>query len=171
MTASIRCGSSTRSLKVPWMSLPCYSLIWKVSLFIHTMYGQFQARSGSLQVRASASLVSRSSLTAGLNFAVWIQGAIASEPTLDWNRQPVFLIDSRTRSGSSGSPVIAYRPGVRLYEDGRTVIGGTESRFLGVYSGRVNADSDLGMVWKASAVREIIEGERRPPRDLDAPEH
>jgi hypothetical protein len=29
--------------------------------------------------------------------------------------------------------------------------------FLGVYSGRINAESDLGIVWKAQVVREIIE--------------
>ncbi len=110
------------------------------------------------------------SLTAGLNFAVWIQGAIASEPTLDWNRQPVFLVDSRTRPGSSGSPVIAYRPGVRQYEDGRIVTGDTELRFLGVYSGRVSSDSDLGLVWKEHVVREIIDGGVHPARDLDAPD-
>ncbi|ALN80403.1 hypothetical protein LA76x_2270 [Lysobacter antibioticus] len=30
------------------------------------------------------------------------------------------------------------------------------TRFLGVYSGRINAQSDLGFVWKASAVAELI---------------
>jgi hypothetical protein len=30
--------------------------------------------------------------------------------------------------------------------------------FVGVYSGRINEQSDLGLVWKAAAVREIVEG-------------
>jgi hypothetical protein len=30
--------------------------------------------------------------------------------------------------------------------------------FHGVYSGRINEESDLGFVWKASALREIIDG-------------
>jgi hypothetical protein len=36
--------------------------------------------------------------------------------------------------------------------------------FLGVYSGRINEESDLGYVWKASALRELIEaGVRADP--------
>lgn len=35
--------------------------------------------------------------------------------------------------------------------------GGTVEEFVGVYSGRINAESDLGQVWKALAVREILE--------------
>jgi hypothetical protein len=29
-------------------------------------------------------------------------------------------------------------------------------RLLGVYSGRINEQSDLGMVWKLSAIRELV---------------
>ncbi len=31
-----------------------------------------------------------------------------------------------------------------------------EKYFLGIYSGRVNADSDLGFVWKSSSIEELI---------------
>jgi hypothetical protein len=31
------------------------------------------------------------------------------------------------------------------------------TRFLGIYSGRINKDSDIGIVWKAEAIRELIE--------------
>ena len=43
-------------------------------------------------------------------------------------------------------------------EDG-SAAGGPEirSRFLGVYSGRINAESDIGVVWKASAIAELLD--------------
>jgi len=46
-------------------------------------------------------------LTAGGYFGVWVQGTVASEPGIDLNGLPLLLIDSRTRLGQSGWPVIA----------------------------------------------------------------
>jgi hypothetical protein len=73
------------------------------------------------------------------------------------------MIDSRTRPGSSGSPVIAYRPGRMVaLEDGSTAMfGGAVWRLLGVYSGRITAEADLGFVWKTRVISEIIEGGQR----------
>lgn len=73
-------------------------------------------------------------------FGIWISGAIASEPLLDYDRLPVFLVDARTRPGQSGSPVLSE-----------------QLVFQGVYSGRIHKDSDLGMVWKESVVWELVE--------------
>jgi hypothetical protein len=39
--------------------------------------------------------------------------------------------------------------------------GGTPTRSLGVYSGRINAQSDLGFVWRVQAIREIVEADAR----------
>jgi hypothetical protein len=36
--------------------------------------------------------------------------------------------------------------------------GGELVRLVGVYSGRINAQSDLGFVWKAPVIRAIIAG-------------
>jgi hypothetical protein len=36
--------------------------------------------------------------------------------------------------------------------------GGPYEEFLGVYSGRISEESDLGFVWKSSALREVIGG-------------
>lgn len=73
---------------------------------------------------------------------------------------PVFLIDCRTRPGQSGSAVIAFRPGgYRRHHEGRVSTSlSTETawEFLGIYSSRVNADSDLGKVWHVSAVEEVL---------------
>lgn len=90
---------------------------------------------------------------------VWVQGAIATEPTVDWDGLPRFLIDSRTRQGQSGSPVVLYREaGITTDEDGKHfIVPGPHERFIGVYSGRVSPDSDIGIVWKARVVREIVE--------------
>jgi hypothetical protein len=44
-----------------------------------------------------------------------------------------------------------------LLEDGSMISDGLPRfRLLGVYSGRINPESDIGMVWKTSAVREIL---------------
>ena len=98
-------------------------------------------------------------LRGGGSFAVWATGFIASEPSVDFNGRPVFLIDRRTREGQSGSAVIAYRSAGVVAEKIGTLTVHEEpvTRFLGIYSGRINKDSDIGMVWKAEAIRELIE--------------
>lgn len=88
---------------------------------------------------------------------VWATGFIASEPTIDVDGLPMFLIDCRTRPGQSGSPVIAFRSGSATHSGGAFSVGsGPTARFLGIYSGRVHKDSDLGKVWKASAIAELV---------------
>ena len=110
-----------------------------------------------------------SSETRGGGLPVYKRGCIASDPIVDFRRLPCVLIDCRTTSAMSGSPVIASRSGIFM-PDGRmsanTVIG-TVSKFLGVYSGRlvgmestrarVDEVSEIGMVWKASALEAITE--------------
>lgn len=96
-------------------------------------------------------------LTAGGSFAIWATGFVASDPALDYDNLPVFLIDCRSRKGQSGSAVIAYRAGGAVSMDKVYAIGeGPMTRFLGIYSGRVNEESDLGLVWKETAIQELI---------------
>lgn len=89
---------------------------------------------------------------------IWVTGFLASELSECYQGLPVHLIDSRTRPGQSGSPVFVYRSGgaVPTKPGAVTVFNGPVTKFLGVYSGRINKDSDLGMVWKASALAELI---------------
>ena len=90
-------------------------------------------------------------------FPIWATGFIASDPVFDYDQLPVMLIDCRSRKGQSGSPVVAYRhTDVIPTADGRLVSAYGICRFLGVYSGRINAESDLGMVWKPSAILELL---------------
>lgn len=91
--------------------------------------------------------------------AIWATGFIATEPSVDHDGLPMMLIDCRSRQGQSGSPVIAYRPsGFVPTEDGNSsVFMEPVYRFLGIYSGRINKESDLGKVWKASAIAELVD--------------
>jgi hypothetical protein len=98
-------------------------------------------------------------ITAGGAFGVWATGFLASEPDVDYNALPVVLIDCRSRQGQSGSPVIAYRSGgmVAMADGGSAAFDGPVWKFLGIYSGRINAQSDLGIVWKASAIEQLLQ--------------
>lgn len=95
---------------------------------------------------------------AGGSLAVWATGFLASEPEINYNELPIFLIDCRSRQGQSGSAVISYRGGgmVGMSDGGAAVFSGPVFRFLGIYSGRINTESDLGIVWKAAAVQELL---------------
>jgi hypothetical protein len=96
---------------------------------------------------------------AGGSLAVWATGFLASEPAINFRNLPLMLIDCRTRPGQSGSAVLAYRNGGAVaMEDGNTAITvGPSQRFMGCYSGRINKESDLGLVWKTSAVQEVVD--------------
>lgn len=97
-------------------------------------------------------------ITAGGAFGVWATGFLASEPDVNFNNLPVVLIDCRSRQGQSGSPVLAYRSGgsVAMKDGSSAIFSGPVERFIGVYSGRINSESDLGIVWKASAIAELL---------------
>ncbi|NJL20550.1 MAG: trypsin-like peptidase domain-containing protein [Leptolyngbyaceae cyanobacterium SM1_3_5] len=104
-------------------------------------------------------------MSGGAKFPVWKRGSIASEPEIDVDNLPKILIDTATREGMSGSPVylcqIGYFQSEEKYDEGgyqRCL--GEGRRFLGVYSGRIGDDNfqaQLGIVWKASVIEEIIQ--------------
>ncbi len=102
---------------------------------------------------------------------VWKRASIASEPELDVDDKPIMLIDTATREGMSGSPVIAVSrsSGFRRDETG-TVHPVDRARRLGVYSGRVGSENlsemQLGICWKASLIDEIIDGEKAARLEL-----
>jgi hypothetical protein len=65
--------------------------------------------------------------------AVWKRGSIASELSLPIRERPCFLVDTATRDGMSGAPVIAISWGSYHTTQGRQIISsGRFSRFLGV---------------------------------------
>jgi hypothetical protein len=106
-------------------------------------------------------------LDGGGNFPIWKRASVASEPGLQIGGLPKTLIDTATRPGMSGSPVIAVRRGLIRARgsvpgqfNAKDMIGQAEA-FLGVYSGRVDDDplgAHIGIVWKAHVVDEIVQG-------------
>lgn len=101
-------------------------------------------------------------LDGGPKLPIWKRASIATEPHYDLEHLPKILIDTATREGMSGAPVIAVQRGLiqpRGAKSPAENIFGTVESFLGVYSGRVGDDglgAQLGIVWKASAVDEIV---------------
>lgn len=96
----------------------------------------------------------------GEGMGIWVRGFIASEPDLHHKNLPRFLIDSRTRQGQSGSPVVYTNYGLPIEDrhTGKLSWGNMiPGRLVGVYSGRINAESDLGFVWNLDAIRDTIE--------------
>jgi len=90
-------------------------------------------------------------------FPIWITGHLASDLELNYDGKPVCLIDANTTKGMSGSPVVARRVGP--YRSSRAMLDfgdGSATRFLGVYSGRIDERTSVGMVWKPHLIAEIL---------------
>lgn len=92
------------------------------------------------------------------HFPIWVSGYIASEPNIDYKDSPLFLIDCRTRQGQSGSPVIfRFQKGDKVEHKGNVYQARKEvTHLLGIYSGRINNESDIGRVWKTQVLLEIL---------------
>jgi len=104
-------------------------------------------------------------LTAGAQFPIWMRGTVASEPEVNYDGKPIFLIDARTREGQSGSPVLYYSDKAFRGLDGNTYMGsGMVTQLLGVYSGRIDNRSDIGRVIKTKVIHEILTAQK-PGRD------
>ncbi len=99
-------------------------------------------------------------------FPIWKRASVASEPCIDVDGLPKMLVDTSSRSGMSGSPVMLYeKRAMGITDKASDQPGAKFSRFLmklvGVYSGRIGVDDEnikaqLGVVWKSSVIDEII---------------
>ncbi|WP_299655208.1 serine protease [uncultured Tateyamaria sp.] len=97
---------------------------------------------------------------------IWKRATVASEPEIDVDGLPKMLVDTATYRGMSGAPVI------RRVSNGPTKGGDwvhtmEKVELLGVYSGRLTfgtdkrlsaQESQLGVVWKTRALRDIALG-------------
>lgn len=94
---------------------------------------------------------------AGGYFPIWKTGHIASDFDATTNGR-FFFIDASTRIGMSGAPVV-FRPlGPYLSRSGQVLTGdGTKSIFMGIYSGRLHPESDIGIVWRPNILREVLD--------------
>jgi hypothetical protein len=97
---------------------------------------------------------------------IWKRASLASEPDIDVDQLPKMLIDTATRPGLSGSPVIMQRVGIHGVTGGvitdDTIIGRIR-KFVGIYSGRIGDGefkAQLGIVWKARVISEIVGAKR-----------
>ncbi|MGA2990675.1 MAG: serine protease [Candidatus Korobacteraceae bacterium] len=93
-----------------------------------------------------------------LGLPIWKTGSIASDPDIDYDNLPEFLVDATVRPGMSGSPVYARRIGSYMDENGNTnIITGSADRFVGIFAGVIDQYSEVGRVWKASAILDIYD--------------
>lgn len=100
---------------------------------------------------------------------VWKTGNVASEPQVDFQGKPAFLVDVSAFPGMSGSPVLAVANGV--YENDREVfVSGRVTRLLGVFSampvmrsdtpGLADTSLQLGYVWKSALIADLARAYR-----------
>ncbi|MFT4117913.1 hypothetical protein [Bradyrhizobium sp.] len=101
-------------------------------------------------------------------FSIWKRGSIASDPDVPVDGYPKFLVDMAGRGGLSGAPVFRVRQGTIMEPTatGQTVGFGEKTEFVGLYSGRAvdqlppslrtGESSDLGFVWRADVVLEML---------------
>ena len=93
---------------------------------------------------------------------VWKTGTVASDLDINIDGKPIFLVDTTSRPGMSGSPVYAVRTGAYRSSSGalKMAMGvapvAPMKRFLGVYSEQIQA-AELGGVWKAEAVMALYD--------------
>lgn len=98
-----------------------------------------------------------------IGLPIWKQGTFATEPSLSPKFERCILVDSASRPGMSGSPVIQREFGHIQTADGQigTVKDGDGAgSIVGIYTGRLATndtnDPQLGIVWPISLVEEIV---------------
>jgi trypsin-like peptidase len=74
---------------------------------------------------------------------VWKRGSIASEPDLVPHVEKYLLVDTASRPGMSGSPVILRSYGTHVSRGGVSLTLGAANKFIGVYSGRLHTQDPL----------------------------
>lgn len=88
---------------------------------------------------------------------IWKTGHIASDPDIEYQGKPAFLVDATTRGGMSGSPVVVRQYGGHTDSKGNVYMGtGATTRFVGIYSGRIHEQSDVGIVWRPELLKAIL---------------
>jgi hypothetical protein len=110
---------------------------------------------------------------------IYKTGHIASEYAYDFNGEPCFIIDISAFSGNSGSPVFSIQKNAQIVSESIIIKApGHSVKFLGVYSAGIMSkeflpiqeirkieekkgvvmglDMQLGIVWKANLIEEII---------------
>jgi hypothetical protein len=96
---------------------------------------------------------------------VWKRGSIASEPDLVRHSTGYYLVDTASRPGMSGSPVILRSWSNHILESNMWTTSNEKlpiDRIIGVYSGRlIPTDAQIGIVWHVDYIEQIIDGGMR----------
>ncbi|GGI92017.1 hypothetical protein GCM10010914_28150 [Deinococcus wulumuqiensis] len=101
-------------------------------------------------------------------FPIWKRGTIATEPYIDFDERPIFLVDALTRASMSGSPVIQMSNSNYINSYGEVEFNGSQNvKFLGIYSGRIDSSrvregiiyegAELGRVFRREVIGEILD--------------
>lgn len=93
---------------------------------------------------------------------IWKRASIASSVLIDTNGLPFFCVDTASKAGMSGSPVVYYeKRAVVLENKSKDQVSRHFTKFLGIYSGRLipnsGEDAQIGQVWRADVISELIE--------------
>jgi hypothetical protein len=93
---------------------------------------------------------------------LWKRASIASEPGHDTDDGKVILIDTATREGMSGSPVLAIDSTNYFQNLGNRFERASARKLVGVYSSRYGTEDlskiQIGICWKVELIDEIIAG-------------
>ena len=101
-------------------------------------------------------------------FSVWKRGSVATDPDVLTDGHPKFYVDMAGRGGLSGAPVYRVQRGTIMEQTpgGQSIGFGEKTEFVGIYTGRAadqmpaqdrtGESSDLGFVWRADVVEEMI---------------
>jgi hypothetical protein len=96
------------------------------------------------------------------NFPMARSATVATQPWLDFQRQPRFLIDARIHEGMSGSPVISYP--IELNQTQQETNGGKQTKEKNIYLLGIVSDEwsvykeplGLNTVWHAGIIKELV---------------
>ena len=93
------------------------------------------------------------------HFPIWKRASIASEMDVPLNGLPAFLIDTATRPGMSGSPVIHRVSLFQPHGDG-SAQRRIADELIGIYSGRYigeqKVEAQLGIVWERHLIPQVV---------------
>jgi hypothetical protein len=106
------------------------------------------------------------------HFPIWKAATVASEPDFSPDISRFMLVDTASRKGMSGAPVIQRARA--MFAEMADRLGGSMlpasssypvTKIVGIYSGRLHTQSEmdvqLGIVWPTSLVAEMISNGRR----------
>lgn len=90
---------------------------------------------------------------------IWKRASVASEPDFPVNGLSCFYVDTASREGMSGAPVLLRATSYQTKTASRTRLPGI-TQFVGVYSGRATGrdhEAQLGLIWKKELLDEILQ--------------